>query len=123
MPRGIYIIFMIMTATPVAAGIHFLMEGKFLSAVGAPLVLGSWMFWWARLIWFHRNLSRWLLILTSLTGLIVGATLSEDHHACAEVVSWTSFVLLVYLNLPHVRRWFLQPKIPDEIVIPPVRGR
>jgi hypothetical protein len=117
-PSGIYFIFMLMTAAPVAAGIQFLLNGKVLSAIGALLILGSWMFCWARLIWFHRNLSRWLLILSSLTGIVVAAALSAEHHIAAEIIVGLSILLLVYLNLPHVRGWFLQARVPDEIVFP-----
>jgi hypothetical protein len=113
-PKGILIIALLMGVLTIGGFVAaFYTRPTWQTPVGC-LPFASIMFLWTRFLLLHRNSARWLLILASLTALFVlSATreiaVSRIGTAIEVSTSIAAIGLLVYLNLPAVRRWFMQP--------------
>jgi hypothetical protein len=113
-PKGILVIAFVMSALIIAGFVvAFYLSPTWKTPIGC-LPLASIMFLWRRFLLMHRNSARWLLILTSLTSLFVlwaarKIAVSRTGSAIEGSILISATVLLVYLNLPAVRRWFIQP--------------
>jgi hypothetical protein len=113
-PKGILVIAFAMSALMIAGFmVAFYLSPTWKTPIGY-IHVGSILFLWRRFLLMHRNSARWLLIITSLTSLfVIWATreivVSRTGSSIEGGIFISAIALLVYLNLPAVRRWFVQP--------------
>jgi len=115
-PVGINVIVALLAALPfilIAFVAGFSWESLRWTVVLAFAPFSTIWYAWLFALWHHRNWARWLvnistLLLTPLWLLNLGVATTAREIWTNRIYLCICLLLLLYINLPKVRRWFLQ---------------